>query len=343
MVAEEWPSWSFALNALGVTEITTVLPSASQRVVQEVKETVVGSSLMEFDAWKAGMNGQPLLYDVVFIQGSDYFVSEMRGKLDPCEERVLVGIVPDDQRTRSAGSLVERAWPEGNVIRMNHQQAGGVTRGQWKVYSSIKLSGLKSSPVKRVLQHILVSTETGMELTAGAHTQGLIHPHQRLPSQARNVRLAAPCCFVKNKALVERDITDKELMSAYDIEESVQQALSQYSLHTGKELTRAFSMEAPIKVLYPLSELVLQAYLKPPNTHTHGNTDQSATVEEANGIRNSDGDQSEEPIGSKRPAKSLVGPKLKRPKVTMGGTSDPKSQVATKNDDAPVEVTDWDV
>ena len=174
---------------------------------------------------------------MVSIQGSDYFMSKVQKKLDQREDWLVVGIVPEVQRTRNAGSLLERSWPEVNMLHVNHQQTGGVTRRCWKVYSSFKLSGLKSSPIKQALQHILVSTKTGMELKVGDQTKQLIHPDQRLPSQKQNFWAAAPCYFVKNKSLVERDISDKEIMTAYDIEESTQHALSNYSKHTGRELT----------------------------------------------------------------------------------------------------------
>ena len=51
----------------------------------------------------------------------------------------------------------------------------------------------------------------------------------------------------------------------------------------------------------------------------------------------------EESIGSKRLGKSLVQTDTKRSKVNPNLASEPQSQVATKNDDAPVVVTDWDV
>ena len=56
--------------------------------------------------------------------------------------------------------------------------------------------------------------------------------------------------------LVECDISDKELMSAYDIEEGVQQALVAYSKHTKCPLTMEFVMEAPLKVLHTVSHLI---------------------------------------------------------------------------------------
>ena len=50
------------------------------------------------------------------------------------------------------------------VSRISHCQVGGVTRGRWKIRGDLKLRGIKSSPVKCVLKHILVSTEMGKEL-----------------------------------------------------------------------------------------------------------------------------------------------------------------------------------
>ena len=35
---------------------------------------------------------------MVFIQGCDYFVSEMRGRVEMDKELAMVGIVPDDGR-----------------------------------------------------------------------------------------------------------------------------------------------------------------------------------------------------------------------------------------------------
>ena len=89
--------------------MTTILNSATHQEVQEIKETVVGSSLMEFEEWVTGLTDQRMAHGVVFIQGSDYFVDLMWEKLERWKEFTVVGIVPEDGDTRRAGSLLEKS------------------------------------------------------------------------------------------------------------------------------------------------------------------------------------------------------------------------------------------
>ena len=127
---------------------------------------------------------------------------------------------------------------------INHQQAGGITCGRWKVYSNLRLTGLKSSPVKHVLQHILVSTKSGMVFDDDEMSRKLIQANQQIPSRQRHVQVGVPSCFAKgNNTLVERDLLDREMMAAYNIEESVQRALVGYVKHTGMKLTQDFVTE----------------------------------------------------------------------------------------------------
>ena len=51
------------------------------------------------------------------------------------------------------------------VLRISPCQVRCVTRGRWKILGDLKLRRIKSSPVKHVLKHILVSTEMGKELS----------------------------------------------------------------------------------------------------------------------------------------------------------------------------------
>ena len=139
-----------------------------------------------------------------------------------------------------------------------------------KVFSDYKLSGLKSSPVKQVLQHILVSTKSGMDISMDDKAKHLVHPDQHIPSQTQHVRIAGRCCFKKKHELAEHNLTDKEILTAYDIEKSVRITLSGYAKHTGKELLQAFVMEAPVKVLYLVTELVMEAYNQRLCNHSSG-------------------------------------------------------------------------
>ena len=108
VVAEGWPSWSFALHALGVRNVTTVLPTVTQQVLKEVKETVMGSLLMEYGEWESSLDLQLESHDVVLVQGSDYFVSEMRRKIASNGDIAVLGIVPDNGDSKRRESLVER-------------------------------------------------------------------------------------------------------------------------------------------------------------------------------------------------------------------------------------------
>ena len=115
------------------------------------------------------------------------------------------------------------------------------------------------------------------------------------------MRVGVPSCFEKGNTLVEHNLSDKEIMVAYDIEEGVQTALTEYAKHTGMTLTRDFVMEALVKVLYQITE--------GNNGHIKQEQDPEKTIN------------------------------TKRPKATELQTSEVWSQMATKNDDAPVEVT----
>ena len=46
--------------------------------------------------------------DVVLVQGSDYFVSEMRRKIASNGDIAVLGIVPDNGDSKRRESLVER-------------------------------------------------------------------------------------------------------------------------------------------------------------------------------------------------------------------------------------------
>ena len=81
-------------------------------------------------------------------------------------------------------------------LLIKHSQTGGVTCGWWKVYLDQKLTGLKSSCVKQVLSHILVSTESGPAIKSTAAKEGAyIRIEQCIPIQKRNLLLAVPSCF----------------------------------------------------------------------------------------------------------------------------------------------------
>ena len=97
VIAEHWPSWSFALQSLGVQKLETVLPVAAAGTVKEVMETTVGGTVLrkaEGVLEAAAADGR-WKHSLLFIQGSDYFVSNVRSLLKDSNEAGLFGIVPD--------------------------------------------------------------------------------------------------------------------------------------------------------------------------------------------------------------------------------------------------------
>lgn len=323
---------------MGVQELETVLPVASGNVVKEILETNVGGTVYrgsgETLLMEAAKDGR-WQHKLIFVQGSDYFVMNVRKQLKNSNEAGMFGIVLEGRRKKVDPGL-EQAWDGAHHLQVKHSQTGGITHGRWKVLSDYKLSGLKSSHVKRVLANLLVSTESGPPVhVSAAIRKDYITKEQRIPPQRRNLRLAVPSCFSREQdMLVERDISDKELMSAYDLEENVQRALVAYSRHTKCSLSRDFAMEAPLKVLHTVSRLIRNRW------------DSIDSLEGDPGIK------CQQPKGGKdcrkrgRSDTDEVGTpsKVHRP-ATVGQDSinNGVSQVATKNDDAPVDVTDWDI
>ena len=237
------------------------MPKASTEVFEEIKETVIGHSLVDYQEWCQTKADRVKDYDLVLIQGSEYFVSEAQKWFDSWKLLTVFGVVPCHGAASKCGEfLCDKSWTSPNFIRVNHVQTGGITCGQWKIYGDLKLTGLKSSPVKRVLHHLVDTTEMGPEISDHNLIRSRVSQGQRIPSYQKHIRVAVSCCFMKDKnALVDRDLSDRELLAAYNIEEGVQQSLLQHAKHQGKRLSQSFVMEAPVKVLYLVSKLILKA------------------------------------------------------------------------------------
>ena len=177
VIAEHWPSWSFALHSLGVQDLETVLSVASAGMVKEVMETALGSTLIGKSKdvlEQAAVDGR-WRKKLIFIQGSEFFITNVKGLLKDSNEAGTFGIVPDEGRRQKTEEPVT-CWKEKSPLLVKRSQTGGITRSRWNVYSDQKLTGLKSSHVKQVLAHILVSTESGVEVIGNPQCQEKICP-----------------------------------------------------------------------------------------------------------------------------------------------------------------------
>ena len=81
VIAEDWPSWLFALDAVGIKLFQTVMPHASNQVVKEAKETRLGGSLVELTDGLSSLESVMSDREVVLIQGTEVFVDSMCSRL----------------------------------------------------------------------------------------------------------------------------------------------------------------------------------------------------------------------------------------------------------------------
>ena len=139
VVASDWPSWSFALYVLGVVDVVMVMSTASTSVLEQVKAMVVGQSLVDYDKWSRTRGELMKNYDLVLIQGPDYFVNEVQEWFDTCESLCLFGMVPCHGVAKRGETLCgQKSWKGGNLICVNHVQTGGIICGQWKEKKNLK-------------------------------------------------------------------------------------------------------------------------------------------------------------------------------------------------------------
>ena len=150
-----------------------------------------------------------------------------------------------------------------------------------------------------------------------------------------------PSVFAKG-ARVLREVTPKEMMVCFDIEEGTQKALLDAS--GGENLSREFVMEAPLKVLCRVGKWIQCAFGlikvmtdKRPNPCDHSLPlcGKEALEEEVEGGAGGKrlGDAVDDPMVQKR---------LKNNTSTGAAETQELSQIATKSDDAPVDVEEWD-
>ena len=133
VIASDWPSWLLALYGLGIEEITTVMPTASTDVVEEVRETVIGCSLVDYQEWCRTKADRVKDYDLVLIKGSDYFVSEAQKWFDSRKSLTLFGVVSCHGTASKRGEFLrDKSWTSHKSIQVNHVQTEGITRGWWK-------------------------------------------------------------------------------------------------------------------------------------------------------------------------------------------------------------------
>ena len=238
VIAEHWPSWAFALQALGCSELYTVVESMD-RFVLDLGATSIGDSLNDLDQLDNVMSS--VNRPNVFMQGSAEFTNRMRVRFStqaPSWASLTCVVPRHDAHLRKTQSLFSRT--------VSHKSVGGVTNGQWTVYSTVRTK-LPVTAVRRTLKHVLSSTEGASDQLLPNDTPLLGTDRVQVGVERKVVR--TPSVFDTTKLGVLRMITCSEWMQIYDLGLSTQHSLKNYSRSEGLAVTRAFVHAAPLKLL----------------------------------------------------------------------------------------------
>jgi len=95
-----------------------------------------------------------------------------------------------------------------------------------------------------------------------AKSMGAIEGVDLVPAGRKRVKVLSPSVFTQDD-LVLRDLLPGELMDAYDVEVTVQDALKEASRIHSAPLSLAFVLEAPGKLLTAVGQAVLKGLLNP--------------------------------------------------------------------------------
>ena len=237
VVAEGWPSWTFAAAGLGLKIVNTKLVNTSLSTLQEVKQMTIGTSIITdtIDQWiNATMsNGRILL----LFQTSH---SVLKNLINDCP-RIMTNpfiFVCQDQNFFCA-----------DCVRISHKSVGGITTGIWSCHFNNLLSfDIMRSNVRRSLVHVLDYTQGESREEKSNSTPGPLLANQLLPFGKQTARVKCKSVF-HGEQLIERHLTDKEIYNCYDLEKEVQDDLRSYYKDQDLAPSFGFTKQVPLKVV----------------------------------------------------------------------------------------------
>jgi len=257
VLSEGWPSWSFTLDGLNCTKLFTYCDFVSFKVKNEFLFSSLGRSHIE--SWSDLINvvagqGSP----IVFMQGSGSFCKTMLAKTCDLLPLSLVVVTRREEELTWSGSV------EDTLV--HHFEVGGMTDGAWSIRSNRNLA-LETSGLRRSLGMILQPVNSGKRMTEErclkrAKSMGAIEGVDLVPAGRKRLKVLSPSVFTQDD-LVLRDMLPCELMDAYDVEVTVQDALKEASRIHSVPLSLAFVLEAPGKLLTAVGQAVLKGLLNP--------------------------------------------------------------------------------
>ena len=240
------------MDALGVESLYTYASFSSPLAREEFKDTELGAtrvSKRELEELWGKAEENPL----VFIQGSITFGERMREMAMEMGCRRLVEIRNVDGNSSSA---MDRNMGSLKTREVSHKQVGGITTGRWLVGLDMAWPAkFRSSRVKRSLKHILKTTKRGTVCDGNETQHSVSNGSNRIPPGKDCVWVRCHSVLQKGKEVIRR-LASSELMDVYDIEEATQRRLKLFKERNGKE-SLSFIHQVPAKVLVMIGSLVV--------------------------------------------------------------------------------------
>ncbi|GFH49897.1 hypothetical protein CTEN210_06373 [Chaetoceros tenuissimus] len=251
VLAQGWPSWSYALQGLGFSSIFTYVEGLSLSAMAEVQATCIGKTIVKNDQLSSLLEDEEMC---VFVQGSREFL-----------ETIYLRFFDSDEFTRKVIYVCEDIAKEFSydAIPLTHSELGGVTSGSWQVYAPGTSLKVERNHVHRQLRHILSTVEghSNRKTLAESDSSHVHHNTDLLLAGVERPIVQTKSVFDTTHD-VTRVMTLGEMYDAYDIELEVQDQLKKFHLRDGSSSpSRAFVHAAPIKVLRAVAEALFEVVL----------------------------------------------------------------------------------
>ena len=355
VMSEGWPSWSFILESLGGTNISTCCSNLSLKEREEVMLSGLKSPLVPQHRLKRLLEEKPARDRWMWIQGSKSFVLEAIKLAKFYHFTNYTCVIVEEKRVKGHLPPIDGvSWKQ-----LGHGRLGGLTQGSFRVLSSNNPSSkllYEPCPVRPTLKHIFKSTEDGLSFTVNdrinlVNQEGYLTGDMRVKPRQKIIKVIAPNCFLKQDC--KRDLSDTELMDVYDVDISVQKKLCALATQRGRAPSKTFVNQVPGKVLYRLALVVLSGVVDeaslpvaPPSVNTL-----LPSSEKELGKRKKKDESVEEAPNRKRAIQKVYLKEIpsdpdKTPSDVPNPISSPSSasdpnQKAAKNDDAKANEGEW--
>ena len=159
--AQGWPSWAFAVDGLGLQNVSTCVEWINATAREEIKSTHIGNTLISKSLVRSRIDKETsdkLDLPSVFIQGSPFYISKIMSLFRDLRcycTCVIAGALYGEPAIpeKSLRSVEKLHWR-----KLSHRSLSGATTGTFWFGSSINLSlhgGISRSNARRTLGHVL--------------------------------------------------------------------------------------------------------------------------------------------------------------------------------------------